>query len=68
LSRYGAIVREYGEAMLHMRELHSRVDGLAQQQQDGVVESDDLVSSSDGGGRLSMDRVMARTEEVERWL
>ena len=51
-----------------MRELHSRVDGLAQQQQDRIVESDGLVSSSDGGGRLSTDRVMARTEEVERWL
>lgn len=69
-SQYEAIVREYGQAMLQMRELHSRVDGLAQQLQDGVAESDGLVSSSDSDGRPNpnMDRVMARIEEVERWL
>lgn len=66
-SQYEAIVLEYGEAM---RELHSRVDGLAQQLQDGVAESNGLVSSSDGDGRPNpnMDKVMARIEEVERWL
>ena len=44
-SQYEAIVREYGDAMLQMRKLHARVDGLAQQLQERVAESDDSEES-----------------------
>ncbi|MCH8229085.1 MAG: hypothetical protein IIA53_02025, partial [Chloroflexi bacterium] len=67
-SQYEAIVREYGDAMLQMRKLHARVDGLAQQLQEGVAESDDSEASPDRDGRPDMDGVLARIEDVERWL
>ena len=70
-SQYDAIVREYGEAMLQMRQLHSRVDGLARQLKDSVGESDDSDDSDSSSERdrgPDLSKVLSRIEDVERWL